>query len=70
MLPRGERFRISHEPVEGRTAVYADPLNYRKLEKQMVERRDRWCFLLYAGYYLCIYVDTIKEKCRLVADRD
>lgn len=70
MLPKGERFRISHEPLEGKTAVYADPLNYRKLEKQMVKRGDRWRFLLYAGYYLCIYLEAIREKCRLVEDAD
>ena len=69
-LPKGERFRISHEPPERATAVYADPLNYRSLERQIVERRDRWRFLLYAGYYLCIHLDTIREKCRLVADAD
>lgn len=64
ILPKGERFRISHDPVEGATAVYCDPIRYRKLHKTMVPWKDRIRFLTYGGYYLCIKLDTIKKKCR------
>ncbi len=66
ILPKGERFRVSHDPVEGATAVYCDPIRYKQLHKTMVPWKDRLQFLTYAGYYLCIKLDSIKNKCRKV----
>lgn len=66
ILSKGEAFTVSHDPVAGATAVYCDPENYDVLHHRFVPRRDRWQFWLYRGYYLCIDLDTIRQKCELV----
>ena len=66
ILAKGETFTVSHEPVAGATAVYCDPENYDALHHQFVPRRDRWRIWIYRGYYLCIDLDTIEQKCEPV----
>ncbi len=67
ILPAGEEFIIANDPPKGATAVYANPINYRKFHKQFVPWTDRIRILLYAGYYLCIEIKKIEESCRLVS---
>lgn len=67
MLRTGERFRITHDPLEKATAVYCDPLRYKELHKEMVPLSDRMRFWVYAGYYFCIKLDIIRNQCRLVS---
>ena len=67
-LPKGERFKIAVEPPATATAACCDPLNYGKLHKQMVPRKDRWSFATYAGYYLSISLEGIAKHCRQIEE--
>lgn len=68
-LPAGEEFVIANDPPHSATAVYADPVNYRKLHSQFVPAADRIRILLYTGYYLCVDLKRIASDCKLVSDR-
>jgi len=63
VLPAGEIFRIINDPPEKATAVYADAENYKKLHKTFIPLSDRMRFIFYRGYYLCIKIKDIEEKC-------
>jgi hypothetical protein len=67
-LPKGEKFKICNDPPETATAVYCDPIRYKKLHKQMVPKLDRLKFWIYSGYYFCIDLKTIMSKCDLIED--
>lgn len=70
MLLKGERVRISAEPVDEKPiGVYARPLEYEKLEARMVSKEDR-TNSKYAGFNLLIKtVDLIKDF-KLVESED
>ena len=68
VLPAGEEFIIANDPPIQATAVYANPVNYRKLHKKFVQWTDRIRILFYTGYYLSIEIKKIKESCSLVLD--
>ncbi|MEO6906547.1 MAG: hypothetical protein ABI210_01530 [Abditibacteriaceae bacterium] len=68
VLPAGETFRIINDPPEHATAVYADAENYKKLHKDFVPLSDRMSFIMYRGYYLCIQIKDIEEKCERLGD--
>lgn len=66
ILPKGEKFRILNDPRAGATAVYCEPVRYKELHKHMVLFSDRLKFWIYRGYYLCINIKEIHNKCALV----
>jgi hypothetical protein len=68
VLPAGEEFVIANDPPAKATAVYADPVNYRKLHSKFVPWKDRVRILLYAGYYLCIPLAVIAADCEYVGE--
>ncbi len=65
-LPAGEEFVIATDPPPSATAVYALPVNYRKLHAQFVPWSDRKRFLLYAGYYVCVDLKRVATDSDLV----
>jgi hypothetical protein len=67
MVKTGQKY-IANDPPKRATAVYANPINYRKLHKKFVPWTDRIRILLYAGYYLCIEIKKIEESCSLVSN--
>ena len=67
-LDPGIEFTISHDPVETATAVYCDPVDYRKLHRELIPFRDRLQFWLYRGYYLCIQIRDIEKNCELLSE--
>lgn len=66
ILQTGEEFIIANDPPKGATAVYANPINYKKLHKKFVPWTDRMRIFLYAGYYLCIELKKIDKSCSLI----
>lgn len=67
LLGVGERFTINNDPPPGATAVYADPVDYRRLHPELVPWRDRIRFLFYRGYYLAVYLDDIAQHCERIS---
>ncbi len=67
VLGAGEVFTISNDPPEAATAVYCVPADYRRLHRELVPFRDRLQFWFYRGYYLCVRLRDIEEKCELLA---
>lgn len=67
-LPAGETIVISHDPPPGATAVYADPVSYRRLHATMVPLSDRLRFWSYRGYYLCIRLAQLEGAFERVSD--
>ena len=66
LLPRGEVFIVTDDPLPTSTAIYADPLNYEDLETMLVRPEDR-AHPKYRGFYLCINLKDIEEHCELLA---
>lgn len=66
LLKAGERFTINNDPPEGATAVYADPVDYKRLHRELVPRRDRFRFWLYRGYYLAVYLNGLATHCKRI----
>lgn len=66
VFPLGEEFIIENDPPEGATAVYANPCNYDKLHEQLIPLQDRKQTRRYQGYYLCINIADIENKCELI----
>ena len=62
VLPTGEEFVVSNDPPEGATAVYCRPVRYDALHAHFVRSKDR-CDKRYSGYYLCIDLALIAERC-------
>jgi len=67
VLGIGEEFVIANDPPQGATAVYADPVGYRRLHRVLVPWRVRIRFLFYRGYYLAIYIDDINKHCERIS---
>ena len=65
VLPAGEEFVVSNDPAEGATAVYCDPVRYDQLHAHFVSAKDRRN-KRYSGYYLCIDLGLIAERCERV----
>jgi hypothetical protein len=65
VLPAGEEFVVSNDPPEGATAVYCDPVRYDELHAHFVPAKDR-SNKRYSGYYLCIDLGLIAERCERV----
>jgi hypothetical protein len=66
LLKRGSRVRVNvpkgeSEPI----GVYADPLDYKRLEDEMVPEHDRLA-ANYSGFYLSISTDLLNRAFRLV----
>jgi hypothetical protein len=53
VFPHGELLEIASEPHESATLVYVRPVHYRRLEKHLLPRRERW-WPTYAGFVLVI----------------
>lgn len=70
ILKAGEEFTISHNPNAGATAVYCDPVEYKRLQSELIPWTDRIRFWVYAGFYLCIALDEIENNCQLIGDRE
>lgn len=68
ILPAGEEFIIANDPSRDATAVYANPVNYRKLHKKFVPWTVRMRIFLYNGYYLSIDLKIIYKSCSLISD--
>jgi hypothetical protein len=66
VLRTGEIFTIANDPPETATAVYCDPDDYQRLHREFIPFRDRIQFWLYRGFYLCIQLSDIREKCDLI----
>jgi len=64
VLQTGESFTIVNDPPQGATAVYADPVDYRRLHRELVPWRDRLQFWVYRGYYLAVRIDDIVKHCQ------
>jgi hypothetical protein len=62
-----EVFTISNDPPQTATAVYCDPDDYRRLHREFIPFRDRIQFWFYRGFYLCIRLKDIEERCELLA---
>ena len=67
VLRAGEVFTISNDPPQTATAVYCEPVDYRRLHREFIPFRDRIQFWLYRGFYLCIRLKDIEERCELLA---
>jgi hypothetical protein len=67
VLRAGEVFTILNDPPQTATAVYCDPENYRSLHREFIPFRDRVQFWVYRGFYLCIRLKEIEDKCELLA---
>ena len=67
VLGAGEVFTITNDPPETASAVYCIPVNYRQLHREFVPLRDRLQFWFYRGYYLCVRIQDIEEKCERFA---
>ncbi|MGH7174616.1 MAG: hypothetical protein ACRELG_30480 [Gemmataceae bacterium] len=65
VLPTGEEFILSDDPVEGATAVYCDPVRYDALHAHFISAKDRRN-KRYLGYYLCIDLSLIADHCERV----
>jgi hypothetical protein len=65
VLPAGEEFVVSNDPPEGATAVYCDPVRYDELHAHFVAAKDRR-HKKYTGYYLCVDLGLIAERCERV----
>ncbi len=65
ILPAGEEFVVSSDPVEGATAVSCDPVQYDQLHSHFVPARDRRN-RRYRGYYLCVTIAEILAACTRV----
>jgi hypothetical protein len=65
ILPAGEEFIVSHDPVEWATAVYCDPVRYEELHAHFVSAKDRKK-KRHCGYYLCVPLAAIRRSCELV----
>lgn len=63
ILKAGEKFVVSSNPQPGATAVYCDPLDYKRLHKVMIPWTDRIQFWVYSGFYLSIKLDQISDNC-------
>ncbi len=68
VLNIGEEFIILSNPPEGATAVYCEPVEYKRVQKELIPWSDRFKFWVYAGFYLCIDLDEIERNCELVSD--
>ena len=66
VLPKGERVTVAHDPSEGATTVYCDPLRYDELHEQMVPARDRKS-RNYSNYYFCIDLTALENQFTLVS---
>ena len=66
VLVAGEIFTILNDPPESATAVYCEPADYRRLHREFIPLRDRLQFWFYRGYYLCVRIKDIEEKCELL----
>lgn len=62
LLPAGEEFIVSNDPVQGAKAVYCDPVRYEELHSRFVSTKDRKNNK-YCGYYLCIQLAAIRRSC-------
>ncbi len=67
VLGAGEVFTILNDPPEAATAVYCEPADYRRLHRELIPFRDRLQFWIYRGYYLCVRLRDVEEKCELLA---
>jgi O-acetyl-ADP-ribose deacetylase (regulator of RNase III) len=68
ILPADEEFIVSHDPAEGATAVYCDPVRYEELHAHFVGAEDRKN-KRYCGYYLCVPLAAIRRSCELVPEK-
>lgn len=67
-LGDSEVFTILNDPPKTATAVYCEPADYRRLHRELIPLRDRMQFWVYRGYYLCLRIQDIEEKCELLSD--
>lgn len=67
LLRPGQEFTLSNDAGSAES-VYADAADYRRLQRELVPRADRWRFWSYRGFYLCIRTRDIAAHCELVAD--
>lgn len=67
LLNVGEEFTISNDPRDGASAVYCDPVDYKRLHKELIPWTDRIRFWVYAGFYLCIDLDEIERNCEFIS---
>lgn len=68
ILPADEEFIVSHDPAEGASAVYCDPVRYEELHAHFVSAKDRKN-KKYCGYYLCVPLAVIRRSCTLVSEK-
>lgn len=68
VFPAGEAFIIVNNPPAGATAVYATPVNYKKLQRKFIPWTDRIRIFMYTGYCLCIEIKKIEKSCSLSSD--
>jgi hypothetical protein len=70
VLDAGEEFLIENAPPSGATAVYGIPVDYHRLHSKMVPWTDRLQFWYYRGYYLCLQIVDIEQRCELLPPKD
>ena len=68
VLGAGEDFSIETHPTPGAKAVYCRPVDYARLQRELIPLRDRILFWSYRGYYLCIDTRVIAESCEPLAE--
>lgn len=67
VLRAGEVLTILNDPPEGATAVYCEPDDYQRLHREFIPFSDRMRFWSYRGFYLCIRLTDLAEKCERIA---
>ena len=64
ILPAGESFTVDHDPMPGAPGVACKPDRYEEMELHLVQESERRAEK-YAGYYLVIPLDLIRQ-CELL----
>jgi len=66
-LAKGEVFTINQGPNSDAIAVYCVTENYKMLHATFISESDR-SSARYRGYYLCVAIKDIVEKCERVSE--